>query len=69
MKDQAMPTVTTYAIKGLDCASCGLKIENAIKKLRQIQPFLSLLTPEKILELFPDLTPPIASKLCRRFNS
>ncbi len=33
MKDQAMPTVTTYAIKGLDCASCGLKIENAIKKL------------------------------------
>jgi Cd2+/Zn2+-exporting ATPase len=33
MKGQDMPTVTTYAIRGLDCASCGLKIENVIKKL------------------------------------
>jgi cation transport ATPase len=24
---------TSYSIKGLDCASCGLKIEHAIKKL------------------------------------
>ena len=24
---------TSYDIKGLDCASCGLKIEHAIKKL------------------------------------
>ncbi len=28
-----MPTATSYAIKGLDCASCALKMENAIKKL------------------------------------
>jgi Cd2+/Zn2+-exporting ATPase len=34
MKDTDMPaTTTTYAIQGLDCAACGLKIENAIKKL------------------------------------
>jgi Cd2+/Zn2+-exporting ATPase len=33
MKNQDMAMTTSYIIKGLDCASCGLKIENAIKKL------------------------------------
>ena len=33
MKDKNMPTTISYAIKGLDCVSCALKIENAIKKL------------------------------------
>lgn len=33
MKDYGMAMTTSYVIKGLDCASCGLKIEDAIKKL------------------------------------
>ena len=33
MKDCDIPMTTSYKIKGLDCASCGLKIEHAIKKL------------------------------------
>ena len=33
MKDCDIPMTTSYNIKGLDCASCGLKIEHAIKKL------------------------------------
>ena len=33
MKAKYMPATTSYAIKGLDCASCALKIESAIKKL------------------------------------
>jgi len=33
MKGHEIPTTNSYSIKGLDCASCGLKIENAIKKL------------------------------------
>jgi len=32
-KDCGIPMTTSYNIKGLDCASCGLKIEDAIKKL------------------------------------
>ena len=33
MKGHEIPITNSYSIKGLDCASCGLKIENAIKKL------------------------------------
>jgi Cd2+/Zn2+-exporting ATPase len=33
MKEPGIPVASSYPIKGLDCASCGLKIENAIKKL------------------------------------
>jgi Cd2+/Zn2+-exporting ATPase len=33
MKDSGIPMTSSYPIKGLDCASCGSKIETAIKKL------------------------------------
>jgi Cd2+/Zn2+-exporting ATPase len=33
MKEPGAPKASSYPIKGLDCAACGLKIENALKKL------------------------------------